>query len=219
MSKFNPKDHLIDLRGKQYLPVAARLLWFREAQPLGKIDSEVVETSPLIIKATIYNGDGKPIASGLGSANADGKRVVWSGREVEKAETAAIGRALAHAGYGTQFTADDDADYLADTPQNFTQAPQGNATPKQAQSSTQAQSKPEKRWQRDEKRVQAFFKFAQDERGLDRESALRVLGVELIDLYEGTDKDAAAAIRAYNPLIDGIDGEKKPNQYDKELEF
>jgi hypothetical protein len=31
--KFQPRGHLMNLKGKDYLPVAARVLWFREQYP------------------------------------------------------------------------------------------------------------------------------------------------------------------------------------------
>jgi len=112
---FNPKDHLRKISGNDYLDVKWRVMWFREVQATGRIDTELVNLDPLLVKATVYNSEGLQLATGHGGANAGSKRVVWSGREFEKAETAAIGRALAHAGYGTQFT-DNDSDYLADSP-------------------------------------------------------------------------------------------------------
>lgn len=133
MTKFNPKEHLIDLRGKAYLPVNQRLVWFREDHPAGSIQTDVVNYAPLVVQARIYSGEGVLLATGHGSANvAQGKTVVWSGREIEKAETAAIGRALGHAGFGTQFdNDDDDLDNLADSPIEFADRP---ATPKSEKS-------------------------------------------------------------------------------------
>lgn len=115
--KFDPTKKLTDLRGKQYLEVKWRLVWFRSEYPTnGAIVTEMVATDPApIVRAQVLI-DGKIIATGYGSANADGQKKVWTGREVEKAETAAIGRALAHAGFGTQFTEDDEGDHLADSP-------------------------------------------------------------------------------------------------------
>lgn len=126
---FNPQQHLIDLRGKQYLEVAWRLVWFRDAHPNGSIITTMLSTEPLVMRCEVVV-DGVVIATGHGSADSQGRKVVWSGREIEKAETASIGRALAAAGFGTQFSGEyDDAadDHLADSPrppQNRQQRPQ-----------------------------------------------------------------------------------------------
>ncbi len=112
---FNPNEHMLDMRGKKYLPVAWRIVWFREVYPGGTISTEIVNMEPLCVKAHIITADGTMLASGHGTANDTGK-AVWSGRAIEKAETAAIGRALGHAGFGTQFDADDEDDNLADSP-------------------------------------------------------------------------------------------------------
>lgn len=111
---FDPKSKVTNLRGKEYLEVKWRLVWFRDERKDGAILTEVVSTSPLMVKATITDG-AKVLATGYGTAQTK-QNAVWSGREVEKAETAAIGRALAHAGYGTQFTDEDEGDNLADSP-------------------------------------------------------------------------------------------------------
>ena len=111
---FDPKKHLISIKGKDYLPVAARILWFREDHKDGDIQTEIVNYDPLAVKANIIV-QGNSVASGHGSAEKK-PGTVWSGRELEKAETAAIGRALAHAGYGTQFTGEDEGEHLADSP-------------------------------------------------------------------------------------------------------
>jgi len=112
---FNPNDHMTKYKGKDYLPAYARIMWFRDQNPSGVILTELVNLDPPVIKATISNESGQIVATGHAMAIDNGK-VMWTGRAIEKAETAAISRALAHTGYGTQFAEDDDADYLADSP-------------------------------------------------------------------------------------------------------
>lgn len=115
--KFNPNDHMLDLRGKKYLPVNARVAWFRDKSPDGSIDTEIVALGNLMMARARIIVSGIVIAVGHATVR-DGKGQTWAGREVEKAETAAIGRALALAGFGTMNAADelDDTDYLSDTP-------------------------------------------------------------------------------------------------------
>jgi hypothetical protein len=116
MAGFNPKQYLIKLQGKEYLEVRWRVVWFRETHPTGAITTELVATEPtVIVRAQVHGGDGVLLASDYGTAPAAGKGT-WTGRSVEKASTAAIGRALALAGFGTQFDADDEGDNLADSP-------------------------------------------------------------------------------------------------------
>lgn len=131
---FDPRPHLINLKGKEYLPVAFRIEWFRDQHPKGQIITELVSADPIIMRATIISDEGGLLSTGHGSATAKGN-AVWGGREIEKAETAAIGRALAHAGYGTQFT-DEDED-VVDSP---VQKP---ATPKVVSKPTENGSKVE----------------------------------------------------------------------------
>lgn len=111
---FDPKSKVTNLRGKEYLEVKWRLVWFRDERKDGAVLTEVVSQNPLLVKATIMDGD-KILSTGHGTAQVKAN-AVWNGREFEKAETAAIGRALAHAGYGTQFTDEDEGEHLADAP-------------------------------------------------------------------------------------------------------
>lgn len=113
------KKHLVKLQGKDYLPVAARIVAFREAHPTGVISTELAGMEPVVIvRASVHSADGVLLATGYGTAPLAGKGS-YAGRGVEKAETAAIGRALAHAGFGTLYAtdaSDDDTDNLADSP-------------------------------------------------------------------------------------------------------
>jgi hypothetical protein len=110
-------SQLIELSGKAYLKVPGRIEKFRETHPNGVITTELVSTEPrIIVRATIHGNDGTLIASGYGTAPMQGMSS-WKGREIEKAETAAVGRALGFAGYGTLAAFnDDERDNLADAP-------------------------------------------------------------------------------------------------------
>jgi hypothetical protein len=111
---FNPSEHLIDLKGKDYLQVMWRLVWFREEKPLWTINTSLVklENEHAVFKAEILDEAGRQIASGYGSEGIKDFRDY-----IEKAETKAIGRALAMLGYGTQFAPElDEGERLADSP-------------------------------------------------------------------------------------------------------
>lgn len=114
---FNPNEHMMKLKGKDYLQVAWRLVWFREDHPDYGINTEALSLTEdhAIFKTTITNENGIQLSSGHGS---ESKRDF--GDFIEKAETKAIGRALAMLGYGTQFAADelDEGDRIVDSPIN-----------------------------------------------------------------------------------------------------
>jgi hypothetical protein len=99
---FNPKDHFMLLKGKQYLPVAPRIAWFREEHPDWTITTDVSPAMSgadyVTFKATIADTNGKTIAT---AHKTEHEKHFPDYRE--KAETGAIGRALAMCGYGTLF--------------------------------------------------------------------------------------------------------------------
>lgn len=110
---------LINLKGKEYLPVAQRIVWFREEFPLGRIETHCLlwDGEKAHFQAEIF----VPTQSGQYVKLADGNKVEHKKDfpdYAEKAQTAAIGRALALCGFGTQFCADelDEQNRLADTP-------------------------------------------------------------------------------------------------------
>ena len=112
-------SQLMDIKGKAYLKVPGRVQMFRDDHPLGVITTELVHLEPrVIVRASILSADGTLIASGYGTAPMIGKgESTWREKEIEKAETAAVGRALGFAGYGTLAAFDDDdRDNLADAP-------------------------------------------------------------------------------------------------------
>lgn len=99
---FNPSDHLIDIQGKQYLPVAWRLYWLRDTHPEALIKTQMFSHSSeeAVFHAEIVIPNG-------GSATGFGAETKSDfGDYLEKAETKALGRALAALGFGTQFCDD-----------------------------------------------------------------------------------------------------------------
>ncbi len=126
---FNPTEHLIQLKSRQgssdYLPVQWRLVWFREQNPNGTIDTEEIAVDldrEVTIETYVWNQEKRRSEKVLKTAPGyarfravvtDGKggRATATGSEcaadfseyLEKAETKAVGRALAMLGFGTQF--------------------------------------------------------------------------------------------------------------------
>jgi hypothetical protein len=143
MNDFNPGEHLINIKNRggssEYLPVQWRLVWFRNECPEGSIETEIIHLDLdkeaeeevfvwnsekrrnestiktargiAIFRATVKDGKGG-VATGTGSETA-----ASFGDFIEKAETKAIGRALAGLGYGTQFAPELNEEHrIADAP-------------------------------------------------------------------------------------------------------
>lgn len=141
---FNPNEHLMQIKSRNgsadYLPVQWRLVWFRSICPNGTIETEIVhldldrETEEetyawnsetrrsekmvkrapgfAVFRAVVKDGNGG-IAIGTKS-----EKAASFPDYIEKAETGAIGRALAALGYGTQFAGDefDERHRIVDAP-------------------------------------------------------------------------------------------------------
>jgi hypothetical protein len=129
-TKFNPDDHMDNIKGKPYLPVAWRIVWMRTEQPLWSIETEITdyrEDKQAMAKATIRDETGRIIATGHKTAKPRGMIADY----VELAETGAIGRALAYCGFGTQFSPElnEDDGQVVDSPINTKDVVQGNVEP------------------------------------------------------------------------------------------
>jgi hypothetical protein len=101
---FDPGRHLSLINGNEYLEVKWRLVWLRSEHPDARIETELVshDNNEAIFRAAVSIPDGGS-ATGWGSEDAQS-----FGDYIEKAETKAIGRALAALGFGTQFCTDFD---------------------------------------------------------------------------------------------------------------
>jgi hypothetical protein len=151
---FNPNEHIMQIKSSQgskdYMPVAWRLVWFREQCPQGTIDTEELEYDterPVEAEISVWNPEKrrseKIIKKAKGYARyravvTDGKGGRATGTKSEnaanfadfgeKAETGSIGRALAALGYGTQFAPELDEEHrIVDSPVDRTPAPTASA--------------------------------------------------------------------------------------------
>ena len=106
---------LLNLRGREYLEVKYRLVWFREEHPDWAIETELlsVTADSAYARAVVKDDSGRVIATSHKFETKKGFPDF-----IEKAETGAIGRALALIGFGTQFCADelDEGDRIVDAP-------------------------------------------------------------------------------------------------------
>ena len=137
---FNPNDHLMNLKGKAYLEVKWRLVWFRQEHPDWSIRTQIVdlniEQKYAVFKAIIANENGIIVAEGTKMEDARG-----FADYMEKAETGSIGRALGILGYGTQFAPEfDEVDPSAQNPR-IVDAPINQPKPKVQDSSVPTPSK------------------------------------------------------------------------------
>ncbi len=142
---FNPNEHVVQIKTKDgyrdYLPVQWRLVWFRQACPNGIIKTKMIHFDPdreTEEEGFAWNEEKRRSEKVIKRANGfamfravvrDGKGGIGTGTKsekaasfpdyIEKAETGAIGRALAALGYGTQFAPELDEEHrIVDAPVN-----------------------------------------------------------------------------------------------------
>lgn len=127
---FDPRQYMRNLAGndgtiKQYLDVVYRKLWFRLKNPEGKIVKKLLKLTDqtAIVEARVYLQKEDSEDSYIASAFAQkfySQDEQFGTKFLELAETAAVGRALADAGYGLQF-----ADLEGEQDPNVVDAPLG----------------------------------------------------------------------------------------------
>ncbi len=97
-----------------YLPVAARIAWFRKDHPDWSIITKTIQLAnkAVVMKAIIKDSNGRIIATARKK-----ETEIGFPDYIEKAETGAVGRALAMCGYGTlQAPEFDEGERIADAP-------------------------------------------------------------------------------------------------------
>lgn len=96
---YDPSGDLTRIGRAEYLEVKNRIKWLRDTDPQARIECELLreDKDSALFKATVELTTG-------GKASAHGSETKGDFRDfLEKAETKALGRALAMLGFGTQF--------------------------------------------------------------------------------------------------------------------
>ncbi|MDP9350815.1 MAG: hypothetical protein M3P51_04650 [Chloroflexota bacterium] len=104
---FDPTSHLTEHRGRKYLEVKWRLLWLRAEHPDAEIETEEIASGEDWVK---FRAKVSVVGHGSATGHAYEARSEASVGFYEKAETKALGRALAALGYGAQFASEFDED-------------------------------------------------------------------------------------------------------------
>jgi len=92
------KHHIVSIRGNDYLTVAGRIeLAHQDLEELS-ITTEVLSSTPVVIKATVVTKKGT--FTGISSVATNTVSNIEKFNPYEVSETSAIGRALGFAGYG-----------------------------------------------------------------------------------------------------------------------
>jgi hypothetical protein len=201
---FEPARYLTRVNGSDYLEVKWRLVWLRDRHPDASIETELVshEDNVAVFQARIAVPNGG-VATGWGSEAAGDFRDY-----LEKAETKAIGRALAALGFGTQFCPDFEfgaaAGRVVDSPVRVTRPARGSSAERQDTTSVAAIGPEQPATQRQLRYLQAVAREAGlDAAALD-ERAMREFGVKaaalnrrdastLIDLIQSPENGAKLA--------------------------
>jgi hypothetical protein len=95
----------VDIKGKAYVPVNARMMYFRTHEEFKgwSLESEIIEltATSVTIKAIIKNAEGRIIATGFANENKNDGYINKTSF-IENCETSAWGRALSNLGIGIE---------------------------------------------------------------------------------------------------------------------
>lgn len=102
LKRVNEGVNRIELKGKFYACVAARVQAFRELYPCGLIETEILGLADGVVtmRATVYDEEGKKLAVGHAQEK-EGSSNVNKTSYIENCETSAVGRALGMLGIGS----------------------------------------------------------------------------------------------------------------------
>ena len=98
----NERVNKIEVKGKNYTCVAARISAFRELCPMGTITTEILNLADGVVtmKTTVADENGKVLATGMAQEK-ETSSYINKTSYIENCETSAVGRALGMLGIGS----------------------------------------------------------------------------------------------------------------------
>ena len=102
IDELNKKITKVDIKGKNYAMVSARVQAFRELCPDGAIETEIISLQDGVVtmKATVRDEEGKIIATGHAQEK-ESSSFINKTSYIENCETSAVGRAIGMLGIGS----------------------------------------------------------------------------------------------------------------------
>lgn len=102
LKEVNERIKKIEVKGKAYACVAARVAAFREMCPEGCISTKIVSMADgvVVMKATVKDEDGNILATGMAYEKEESSYINKTSY-IENCETSAVGRALGMLGIGS----------------------------------------------------------------------------------------------------------------------
>lgn len=200
MSAPNRSDMIRVQGNKQYLPVPSRVQWMRGDHPDWGIDTAVIkidwEAGFAVMRAEVRDETGRIIGAGTKTETRKG-----FGDFVEKAETGAVGRALARAGYGTEDALDLEDDRFADAPveqpgRDSGRTDAGRRTDQSAETPASAQTDPKRA------EVASLMALTFDDKTPDEQKEILLRYMALVGMKIGE----PAADEQLDALIEAIKG-------------
>lgn len=93
----------MDIKGKNYSMVSARIQGFRSLFPTGTITTDIIQMNEdmVVMKATVMDEEGRVLATGT-AFEEKGASFINRTSYLENAETSAVGRALGFLGIGSE---------------------------------------------------------------------------------------------------------------------
>ncbi len=189
---FEPARFLTRVNGSEYLEVKWRLVWLRDRHPDAMVETELMShvDNTAVFRAHITVPDG-------GSSTGWGSETAGDFRDyLEKAETKALGRALAALGFGTQFCPDFEfgaaVGRVVDAPVKVSRAARvGGAVERQEPAAVAAIGPDQAATQRQLRYLQAVAREAGLDGGALDERAMQEFGVQAVALSR---RDASTLI-------------------------
>ena len=102
IKEVNERIKKIEVKGKAYACVAARVAAFREMCPNGCISTEIISMADgvVVMRATVTDEDGNTLATGMAYEKEESSYINKTSY-IENCETSAVGRALGMLGIGS----------------------------------------------------------------------------------------------------------------------